>query len=280
MATATIVYIHGMAGGHLERDGCRVWLSGRELARGSVAESLQGTLNPAGHLKLFHRPAALYWRCRGFAVHEFAYDWRASLDDAAARLRDTIASVPAAHRVRIAAHSMGGCVACRFSALYPDEYARVEKAFFFGVPVRGTFAAVDVILGRFALPRLVARASLRRPRKDVLHELSRATSQMPGLIDLFPDPALFPEAAKLYERSAWPPEFAPPRHLLDRSLALKPQLLASPILDRTTVLASPRDRVTTLSSALPRPGIPFHPLHLSHSFLLFELSGLRLVAAA
>jgi hypothetical protein len=57
---ATIVYLHGMAGGHLERDGRKVWLNASSLVRGTVAGELSGALNPAGHIKLFHRPAAIY----------------------------------------------------------------------------------------------------------------------------------------------------------------------------------------------------------------------------
>jgi pimeloyl-ACP methyl ester carboxylesterase len=277
-----------MAGGHLEREGRKVWLSARGLVRGSLAGQLGGALNPAGHIKLFHRPAAMYWRSRGFAVYEFAYDWRRSLDEAAALLREALASLPSADRILIAAHSMGGCVACRFSALYPEEAQRVERAFFFGVPVRGTFSAADVILGQFTLPRLVARASVFRPRWKVVQDLSRACAAMPGLIELLPDPALFPSAAALYDCSYWPAECAPAQELLDRSLALKSEMAVSPILDRTTVLAAsnwpthgePGDGVTALASVLPRAGMPHHPLRFPHAFLLFEPSGLRAVAEA
>ena len=301
MAT-TILFLHGMAGGHLERDGRNVWLSASGLMRGAIGSELQGALNPAGHIKLFHRPAAIYWRSRGFAVREFAYDWRLSLDAAAAQLRETIAAVPIAERVLIAAHSMGGCVACRFSALYPSEARRVERAFFFGVPVRGTFAAVEVLLGQFILPRLVAGASLFRRRTQVLADLSRACSAMPGLIELLPDPALFPSASILYERRYWPPECAPEQVLLDRALVLKREMPASPLLDRTTVLAAsrwptpvgvelaggvlrltretaPGDRVTPFASATPRSGMDVHALRFPHAVLLFEPSGLRRVCS-
>ncbi len=287
---ATIVYLHGMAGGHLERDGRKVWLNASSLVRGTVAGELSGALNPAGHIKLFHRPAAIYWRRRGFEVHEFAYDWRLSFDDAAARLREAIAAIPAGRRLIVAAHSMGGCVACRFSALYPVEARRIERAFFFGVPVRGTFSAVEVLLGRFMLPRLVAGASFLRGRKEVLAELGTVCSRMPGLIDLLPDPALFPAAAGWFERRNWPEDCAPEQALLDRARVLKREMIESPILERTTVLASsnwatsagdhtvPGDHVTAFVSATPRPGMTVHALRFPHAFLLFEPSGLRYVA--
>lgn len=292
-----IVFLHGMAGGHLERNGKRVWLSAPALWKGTIAEELQGALNPAGHLKLFHRPAAFYWRRRGFRVHEFTYDWRLSLDDAAARLEEFVASL-GVPRVIIAAHSMGGCVACRWSALYPDSAAsRVEHAYLFGVPVRGTFSAVEVLLGRFLLPRLVAAASPLN-RKRVLAGLSRACAAMPGLVDLLPDPVLFPSAALLFERAHWPEGGAPEQQLLDRSLELKSALAASPLLARATILAAdlwptpgavelvngeirigrpalPGDGVVPVVSAGSPPGVR---LRLPHAFLMFEPAGLRSVA--
>ena len=298
VAPVTIVFLHGMAGGHLQRDdGRKAWLGAAGLMRGSVAGDLRGPLNPAGHIKLFHRPATLYWRRRGFTVHEFAYDWRLSLDAAAERLREFIAALPD-RRLIVAAHSMGGCVACRFSALYPEEAARVERAWFFGVPVRGTFSVVEVLLGRFLMTRLVAGASLFRRRGEVLGDLAQACAAMPGLIELLPDPALFPSASILYDRSNWPAQCAPEQALLDRALALKLEMPRSPILDRTIVLASanwrtpgaveradgglrltgetvPGDRVAPFASTTPLPGMSVHPLRFPHAFLLLEPAGLR-----
>lgn len=294
-----------MGGGHLvaEPGGPKIWFSLNSLLRGSVADGLRGALNPAGHIKLFHRPAAIYWRRRGFNVLEFSYDWRLSFDEAAARLRDAVAAVPAGQRVLIAAHSMGGCVACRFSTLYPVEARRVEHSYFFGVPILGTFSAVEVLLCQFFLPRLVARASIFRGRKQVLTDLGNACAAMPGLADLMPDPARYASASILFDRRNWPPHCAPEQQVLDRALALKREMPASPILDRTTVLASeayatpagvklvdgqvqlsgetaPGDGVTLFSSAAPLPELPVQRLRLPHGVLLFEPSGLRAVKAS
>lgn len=293
-----IVFIHGMAGGHLEReDGKRVWLNAATLFRGTLPEEIQGALNPAGQIKLFHRPAAYYWRRQGFRVYEFAYDWRLSLDDAAARLDSFIADLPDS-RLIVAAHSMGGCVVCRWSSLFPQP-GRVEHAFFFGVPVRGTFSAVEVLLGRFLLPRLVAGASPFR-RKQVLADLGKACAAMPGLVDLLPDPGLFPSAGLLYQHANWPEECAPAQSLLDRARSLKAAMPASPILARTTILAAanwptpgavelsaegcrriclsretvPGDGVTPAVSAGP----PVIQMRFPHAFLLFEPEGVRNVS--
>lgn len=286
-----------MAGGHLERDGQRVWLSAPSLLRGSLAEELQGALSPAGHIKLFHRPAAFYWRRRGFRVHEFAYDWRLSLDDAAKRLEEFVTALEAP-RLVIAAHSMGGCVACRWSTLFPVSFAgRVERAYFYGVPVRGTFSAVEVLLGRFLMPRLVAAASPFR-RKEILAGLSKTCASMPGLVDLLPDPALFPSAGLLYQRSNWPEPCAPDQQLLDRALALKAAMPSSPILARSSILAAANWSTPGAVELAPdgplriaRPGIagdgvtpaasagepPSVRLRFPHAFLLFEPEGLRAV---
>ena len=180
----------------------------------------------------------------------------------------------------------------------------MERAFFFGVPVRGTFAAVEVLLGQFLLPRLVARASILRGRRQVLDELGAACSAMPGLAELLPDPELYPSAAILFEHRNWPARCAPPQESLDRARELKRALPSSPLLERTTVLAAsrwatpagvelsddrvvrlsgetaPGDGVTPFASATPVGVMRIRELRFPHAFLLFEPAGLREVVAA
>ena len=137
----------------------------------------------------------------------------------------------------------------------------------------------------------------------MLADIGNACAAMPGLADLLPDPAVYPSASILFDRRYWPPHCAPVQSVLDRALALKREMPLSPILDRTTVLASeayatpagvrlaggqiqlsgetaPGDSVTLFSSAAPLPVLPVHRLRLPHAILLFEPSGLRAVKAS
>jgi pimeloyl-ACP methyl ester carboxylesterase len=292
-----IVYLHGMAGGHLVSpdDGRLAWLSTHAILRGEVGSGLDiaRRLDPAGHVKLFHRPASLYWRVsRGIRVWEFAYDWRLSLDNGARLLAQLIAGIPSDLPLRLVAHSMGGCVACRWSSLFPEVCARrVERAFFLGVPVHGSFAAVQVLRGEFGLQKALSLAAFGKSRRTAIAEMRDACVRMPGVVDLLPDPARFPSAHRLYDTRAWPTEAAPTQELLDRSLALKAAMPQSPILERTTVLASGHwptegdagttvagDGVTTLISARAAQAADYVPLHFPHAFLMLEPKAIRLAA--
>lgn len=293
-----------MAGCHLRRraDRRNVWLTAGTVWRGSLGAELGGLLEPAGHLRMVHGAASAYWRWRGVRVHEFSYDWRQSLDDSAAALARRIeAEVPAPRRYRIAAHSMGGCVAMRMAALFPPVAERADAALLYGVPLRGTFAAVDVMLGSFLLPRLVAGISRGR-RQQTLDELCAACAAMPGLTDLLPDPDCYPSAALLYESANWPLRCRPAQAQLDASLRMKSVLRASMpgwaaaaasqawptpcevALDARGEIAltsrrAPGDAVTLLDSATAGAQLPLTALRLPHGFLLYEPAGWRAAMA-
>ncbi|MCC6540050.1 MAG: hypothetical protein IT162_21055 [Bryobacterales bacterium] len=296
-----LVYLHGMAGCHLRRpaDGHYVWLAAGALWRGSLGGDLAGPLEPAGHLRLVHSAAAAYWRWRGARVHEFSYDWRQSLDHSAAALARWIEQrLPAPRRYRVAAHSMGGCVVLRMAALFPEVAGRVDSALLYGAPVRGTFAAVEVLLGRFLLTRLVARAAAPGKRQQTLETLCAATAAMPGMTDLLPDPAFYPSAALLYQSARWPAHCRPPQPQLDASLRTR-QAMRAPLPPWAVVAASPAwptpceaaldargevmltprrapgDRVTLLDSATAGGQRPHTPLRLPHGFLLYEPAAWR-----
>ncbi|MBM3798102.1 MAG: hypothetical protein FJW31_29615 [Acidobacteria bacterium] len=231
-------------------------------------------------------------------MHEFSYDWRQSLDDSAAALARWIqAELPEPRRYRIAAHSMGGCVAMRMATLFPRVAERAGTALLCGVPLRGTFAAVDVMLGSFLLPRLVAGASFGR-RRQTLDELCAACAAMPGLTDLLPDPDCHPSAALLYKTENWPVRCRPPQAQLDASLRMKQALRTAPpgwataaasrawptpcevALDARGEVAltsrrAPGDVVTPLDSATAGAQLPLATLRLPHGFLLYEPAGWR-----
>jgi hypothetical protein len=54
---------------------------------------------------------------------------------------------------------------------------------------------------------------------------------MPGLIELLPDPACFPDAAPLYQNATWR-DVAPLQEWLDASLQLKPLFVEKAFLER------------------------------------------------
>jgi hypothetical protein len=61
---------------------------------------------------------------------------------------------------------------------------------------------------------------------------------LPGLIDLLPDPELFPDVADLYGHAAWPPHCAPAQIWLDQSRQLKRLVANSPLLQTAHLVAA------------------------------------------
>src|SRR4051812_7251920 len=108
--TETVVLIPGILGTTLSLNGAQVWQVPAPIA----AEALRfpdahRPLVP-GELVACYRPLATRLRRGGFDVRIFAYDWRQSVADSAARLQEFVAH-ERLDRFHVVAHSMGGLVA-------------------------------------------------------------------------------------------------------------------------------------------------------------------------
>src|SRR5262249_38683365 len=150
------------------------------------------TLEPDGHLWIKYGRAARRWRRAGFVVHEFSFDWRKGIARCADALYlhvETLRLSRPGKSFVLAAHSMGGLVACVYAARQPERRDRIERAVFFGSPLRGSYAAVEAVLGTYDLIRKLALIS----RGDDLDDLRRMAATLPGLIDMLPDPEVFPD---------------------------------------------------------------------------------------
>jgi pimeloyl-ACP methyl ester carboxylesterase len=238
-----VVYVHGLLGAHLDGASGRPWLNPLALVFGDVAGRLRlegEPLQPGPHLKLIYERAARRLRDAGFPVHAFSFDWRRGLAHAADRLHHFLELLNLDRPGRpavIVAHSMGGPVAALYAQRHPTWADRVQRAIFLGAPLGGSFAPFEAVTGTFPLllklDQLAAATDL-----DGLRSLS---ASLPGLLDLLPDPALFPEAEALYTQAGWPDDgHRPPQRWLDQSRALKPLVARSPILERATALVGLR----------------------------------------
>jgi pimeloyl-ACP methyl ester carboxylesterase len=261
---AAIVYLPGILGSHLRRPGGeRLWLEidgiwkgalGPHLALGvdGVTEAGGGLpLLPDGHLEPFYGLAASRWRAAGITVHEYSYDWRKSVTREADELARYLDRLPAGESVALVAHSMGGLVACEYASRYPAWKNVVERAILIGTPLRGSFSPMEAVTGDFRLSRLLAALTIGIPDHETRQRELACT--LPGLIDMLPDPDVFPSAASLYAKSAWPDGLSPPQPWLDASLALKRRLIGSPLLERAVVLASKEIPTPVEARVEPRP---------------------------
>jgi pimeloyl-ACP methyl ester carboxylesterase len=248
-----IIFLHGIMGGHLAAFGSfggRVWLSPLAFAAGKVARRLTLTddgqsdllsshaLYPDGPIRMVYEKAARKWRIAGFVVHEFAYDWRKPIANSADRLDlfiKTLSLERPAKKFAIVGHSMGGLVAALYAARHPEWSTRITQAIFLGSPLRGSYAPIEALLGTYPLFPKFALVDTQ----DDLGDYIAMARTCPGLIDMLPDPDVFPDAAPLYERATWPETGAPAQIWLDQSRQVKRLLAASPILETARLIASP-----------------------------------------
>ncbi len=248
-----IIFLHGIMGGHLAAFGSfggRVWLSPLAFAAGKVARRLTLTddgqsdlfssnaLYPDGLIRMVYEKAARKWRMSGFVVHEFAFDWRKPLTNSADRLDLFIKMLSLerpAKKFAVVAHSMGGLVAALYAARHPEWSTRITQAIFLGAPLRGSYAPIEALLGTYPLFPKFALVD----RQDDLGEFIAMARTLPGLLDMLPDPEIFPDAAPLYERATWPATGAPAQIWLDQSRQVKRLLATSPILETARLIVSP-----------------------------------------
>jgi pimeloyl-ACP methyl ester carboxylesterase len=246
-----IVFLHGLMGGHLDRPGFlgeRVWLNPVAILAGSaaarlslgpdgVSEQMPGnSIEAAGHLQLVYAAAALAWKQNRFVVHQFSYDWRKGVDLAADRLQTFLnALARPGRRFVLVGHSMGGVIACRYAQRHGEWSDLVQKAIFMGSPLKGSFAPMEAVIGTYPFVQKLAGIAIGPDRTTEYRQMAKT---LPGLIDLLADPATFPSAEPMYAQAKWPDGIVPAQRWLDQSKALKRAVVASPLLDRTTLLVS------------------------------------------
>jgi pimeloyl-ACP methyl ester carboxylesterase len=248
-----IILLHGIMGGHLAAYGGlggRIWLSPLAFAAGGVAARLalnsdglqdltpDQILYPDGPIRLVYEKPARKWRLQGFVVHEFSFDWRKPITNAAERLHLFIEALRLerpAKKFALVGHSMGGNVSAVYAATHPEWSSRISQAIFLGTPLRGSYVPIEAFLGTYPILPKAALVDV----KNNLGEYMAMARTLPGLIDLLPDPETFPDAASLYERATWPKDSAPAQVWLDQSRQMKRVFATSPILETARLIVTP-----------------------------------------
>lgn len=245
-----IIYLHGIIGGHVAHQGWRrnrIWLDPWEMVKGDLAEKL--TLAPDGrsslrelrmeadgHIELIYRKAANRWRMKGFVVHPFSYDWRRGIGEAAQLLDLFIEqrfAINGGRPLVLVGHSMGGVICSAYGARYPHWSDRIERAILIGAPLGGSYSVPQAVTGHNPMLNKVAMLA----RKDDAMEFRQMAATFPGLLDMMPDPALFPDAAPLFQEASWG-DVRPKQRWLTQAANWKKVFRDSPLLDRATMLVN------------------------------------------
>lgn len=193
-----VVVLPGISGSTLSAGNQRIWADLGSLAFGGLGkldlesgESLVASGLVSSAYKRLHDRLALE-----FEVVAFPYDWRRSVNEAAALLAEKVEKLLRDPQrkdlpVSLLAHSMGGLVAraliTRHEKVWKDLCARTAAPLvMLGTPDQGSYSIVSLLLGREKLLRQLALLDLRHKQR----ELSAIFARFPGLLELLPPAGL------------------------------------------------------------------------------------------
>lgn len=248
-ALPEIILIPGIMGSHLNGGGFwgRSWLNVLTLPFANLLTTLgldangndSNGMSPDGYIEMVYGKAARTWRRQGFMVHQFSYDWRKPLTQAARRLdtflRERRRARPEA-RFALVCHSMGSLVSAVYAADVSDWRDFVDRAVLCGGPLGGSFAIMEMLSGEWPFVRKLAAIS----QDTSLDEMRKMGASFPGASEMLPHPALFSrpnaDVELLYRRESYASFARPGADWLRASRRLKDDLRESPLLGRATCL--------------------------------------------
>ncbi len=193
-ASEPILYLlPGIMGSHLQMGHNRIWFDPINLCAGGM-ERLHIEAKGISQDGLLHRSygqLAAYLE-ENYEVRPFAYDWRLSIVEAAARFGIELdqainESRQRGNPLRIVAHSMGGLVARlalkdRWEAFKSLHGSRLLQL---GTPNQGSHAMATVLLGRDDFTQSIERWF---DWKHNLRQFLEIVGEYPGVLELLPWP--------------------------------------------------------------------------------------------
>ena len=217
-----VIVIHGIMGAQLDsvagNDSDRVWLNYWRLLNGRIDE-LELTLDgkparPKNRIRvagIFPEYLPLLTELADqWQVAPFAFDWRLSIDDAAASLAERVKSWANGEPAHIVAHSMGGLVSRRFIQLFPrvwesmqdtDGRGRGGRLIMLGTPNKGSLAIPLVLTGKEKTVRMLETLDIRHDMRELLTILGTFVGSYQMLPS--PDVAAGDDRARLFDPAEW-----------------------------------------------------------------------------
>jgi CHAT domain-containing protein len=205
-----VLLLPGTMGSHLSVEGDSVWLDYWALLKGGLKDLAMGRpgITPVGLVDDFYAPLVEFL-ARSHQVELFAYDWRLSVRQAAARLADRLEPLlqqaeRSGQPLRLVAHSLGGLVvramiadAGRGSALWQRlKRLPASRLLMLGTPNLGSYEGLRWLTG--CNPTQAKLALL-----DITENSDQITSLVaayPGLLELLP---FAPEDPDFADPSRW-----------------------------------------------------------------------------
>lgn len=190
------VVIPGTMGSVLHANGEEVWLHYWRLMRGGLRRlNIDSTdVEPIDALDSFYGPLIEYL-ARTHRVEVFAYDWRHSVRQTAARLANKLEDWMSDMKrndqpVHLVAHSMGGLIvramigdARHGLAVWRSVCARPNSRFMMlGTPNRGSYEAVRWLTGQNPTQNKLSLLDFKHDTNDIIG----IVQDFPGLLELLP----------------------------------------------------------------------------------------------
>ncbi len=171
-------------GSVLADEDVTVWPSVGELLRRGVGKALhpENKLTPRA-LVAAYQPLLDYFGNSRYEVRPMPWDWRNSIDDAAANLAAATEEALGQNRpLRFIGHGLGGLVIRAMAARHPGLWQRAgARALFLGAPIRGTHWGLTLLTGANRLARRLAMVESTDPAK-----IGELFVKCPGILDLLP----------------------------------------------------------------------------------------------
>jgi tetratricopeptide (TPR) repeat protein len=206
-----VFVLPGIMGSELAAAGETVWLDYPRLALGGIGKIAIDKADVEATRPLEEYYGGLIdFLSQSHEVVPFAYDWRRSIFDAAARLAEAIARrldeqerSPTPMPVRIVAHSMGGLVVRALIAGQREVWKRMcanerARVVMLGTPSGGSHEIVRLLLGQSGTLMKLALLDFTRGTRRLLDIINA----FPGVLELLPQ-----DSGGYFSSSTWA-EFA------------------------------------------------------------------------
>ena len=268
-----VILMPGIMGSNLTVNDDMVWINYPRFLSGQLTRLKNHPKNNP-HVRAHSLVKSSYGKLadyldKSYDVVTFPFDWRMSLLDSAAILKDKIEELMT-HRqpIKILAHSMGGVLFRDFIINHEDVWTKLNatpgfRVLFLGSPLGGSFRIPFVLFGKDDIIKILAKIDVSNSLKDLLSVFS----QLPGLLNLLPikqganepdfaDPATWEAMRKAFGDEKWP---IPSKELLEEFGAYQKRVVQkSKSIDYTNIYyiagQSRKEKVTISSFEITKDG--------------------------
>lgn len=186
------ILLPGIMGSNLVNARNKLWINYWNFVRGNLVQLAYTEDNNPDILAdslvaTSYRKLGNYLN-RDYDLVTFAFDWRRSLEESAARLNEQIIELLKFNQpIKIIGHSMGGVLVRDFIIRYPDTWKALNelpgfKTLFLGSPLGGSYRIPYVLFGQDEMIRLLGKIDIKRSAKSLLNIFCN----MPGILNLLP----------------------------------------------------------------------------------------------